>query len=285
MMRLNQFAAVFFDMDGTLYREDHVLPGVGELLAYLHEQRVPASFVTNNSANTGEELAERLAARGVRVPADEIYTACDAMMAWIEEKSAALGRPARVFNFAGRTLAQQLGSRGTFVASLQDGLTHGCDVLAVGTHFRENQAGFDLERAIDGLNLLMRGAEMVVGSNDRCFPIEGGRLEFGSGSWGRLFAYAASLPEGRAHYVGKPDRAFFRPLCQRLRVDPKHCLIIGDNLESDIQGGLQAGMKTALVLTGVSKREDVARTGIRPDGIYQDLRSLLEETRPPASPS
>ena len=83
-------------------------------------------------------------------------------------------------------------------------------------------------------------------------------MEFGSGSWGRLFTYAANLPKSKVHYAGKPDAAFFTPLVQALHLDPKRCLMVGDNLESDILGGIHAGMHTALVLTGVATPDHVA---------------------------
>ncbi len=169
-----------------------------------------------------------------------------------------------------------LGDRGRLVTSPDEP----CDVVALGTHFRENATTFDIERALVGLNLLTRqpGTHLVVGSADRVFPIEyrgGTGVEFGSGSWGALFSYAANLPPERAHYVGKPAPDFFGPLLRRLGVPATRCLIIGDNLESDILGGQRAGMSTALLLTGIAKRDDLLTAAVQPDAVFANLDALL----------
>src|SRR5690606_26701231 len=117
------------------------------------------------------------------------------------------------------------------------------------------------------LNHLFRGAEMVVGCADRVFPIADGQLEFGSGSWGMLFSHAARLPAKKIACTGKPERYFFEPHCEKIGVHPTRCLIVGDNRVSDIQGGINMGMKTALLMTGVTREADLAHTHVKPDFI------------------
>jgi 4-nitrophenyl phosphatase len=268
-MLLRDFDAVFFDMDGTLYREHRGLPGAAELIAHLRDSGRKFACVTNNSANTAEELRDRLAGLGVEVPSDSIYTACQAMAAWVRRRG---DRP-RVFNFAGHALPVELAGDAEFV----EGVTDACDVVAVATHMRENRIPFDFERSLVGLNLLRAGADLLVGCRDRVFPIEGGGVEFGSGSWAALFAFAAGLPPERITYAGKPEPEFFAPLCRKLGVEPSRCLMVGDNLESDIQGGRNAGMRTALVLTGVTRPEVVAGSAIQPDAVFADLVEVREK--------
>jgi HAD superfamily hydrolase (TIGR01450 family) len=265
-MRFSDFDAILFDMDGTLYREHHALPGVAGVLGKLRGAGHRMACITNNSANTSAELSQRLAKMGVEAPPEAIFTACHAMV----DAIAARWTGPRVFNFAGRALPVELAGRATLVERVEDG----CDAVAVGTHFRENAVPFDFERSLVGLNLLKRGAHLVVGCGDRVFPIQGGGVEFGSGSWGALFTFAADLPAERVTYAGKPEPGFFLSLCGRMKLDPKRCLIVGDNLESDIQGGQSVGMATALVLTGITTAEEARGHRIKPDLVVKDLEDL-----------
>jgi HAD superfamily hydrolase (TIGR01450 family) len=275
-MRFSDFDAVFFDMDGTLYREHHALAGGAEVVRHLLSIDKPHACVTNNSANTTSELSNRLAKMGVIVPPGRIYTACNAMADWIRALNLpGAGRRPHVFNFAGNALPVELANEAVFVESVEQ---H-CDAVAVGTHVRENATGFDFERSLVGLNLLKKGATLLVGCADRVFPIHGGGVEFGSGSWGRLFSFGANQPAEKIVHAGKPEPAFFRSLCKRYGVEPGRCAIIGDNLESDIQGGLGVGMKTALLMTGITTPRDLAASRITPDVVFEDMPALLKAMR------
>lgn len=270
-MRFSDFDAILFDMDGTLYREHHALPGVAEVLARLRGAGCRMACITNNSANTAPELSARLAKMGVEVAPEMIFTACHAMADTIIER----WRTPRVFNFAGSALPYELGQRATLVERLNEP----CDVVAVGTHFRENAVAFDFEQSLIGLNHLRKGAQLVVGCADRVFPIQGGDVEFGSGSWGMLFTYAANLPPSRVTYAGKPEPGFFLSLCRRMGFDPKRCLIVGDNLESDIAGGQSVGMTTALILTGITSEEEARAHHVRPDMVVSSMDDLWAKLR------
>jgi 4-nitrophenyl phosphatase len=89
-----------------------------------------------------------------------------------------------------------------------------------------------------------------------------------------MMAYAANI---RPVFTGKPEAFFFRELCRRLGSDPRRCVLLGDNLESDIAGARGVGMKTVLLLTGVTSREDAARAPdrLRPDWVSAGLPELL----------
>lgn len=266
-MKFADFDAVLLDMDGTLYLEGHGLPGAAELIAALRAAEVVTQCVTNNGANTSEQLAARLHRMGVDLPVDAIYTAAHAMAAFILD----LPEPRRVFNFSGIALPEVLAGQVTFVERVDEP----CDVVAVGTHMRENDIPFDFDRSLVGLTHLRNGATLVVGCADRVFPVAGGGVEFGSGSWGQLFAFGGNLPPGRMHHTGKPEPRFFLPLCARLGVDPRRCLMVGDNLESDIAGGQACGMTTALLLTGVTRESDIATSRVQPDYVFAGLPEIV----------
>lgn len=264
-MRLAEFEAVLFDIDATLCAHRHALAGAVELVSLIQSRGQPLACVTNNSAVTVAAQARRLAACGLLVPAERIYTSGRAMADWIRQR---WDRP-RVCNFAGGALHEELADVAAFIEDAGDP----CDVVTVGTHLRENAVDFSYDRAIRALYHLRQGAELLVGCADRIYMYDG-LPEFGSGAWGELFAFAASVPRHKVHYAGKPDPEFFLHLCQRLNVSPQRCLFVGDNLESDVAGGLSVGMTTALVLTGVSTRADVEAGRVRPHIVVDDLLQL-----------
>lgn len=272
-MRWTDFDAVLFDMDGTLYREHAALPGADRLISHLRRINKRVACVTNNSANTSDELSARLAQMGVTMPAGDIFTACHAMVDVILRIGHEGGRTPRVFNFAGKALPRELGDRAELVSRPDQP----CEVVAVGTHMRENAMPFDFDRSLVGLELLRHGAKLVIGCRDRVFPVVGGGVEFGSGSWGALFAFGAGVEESNMHYAGKPEATFFDALLNRIGVPPSRCVIIGDNLESDIRGGHDAGMKTALVLTGITSRDGADRAAVKPDAVFRDLDDLYDK--------
>jgi 4-nitrophenyl phosphatase len=123
------------------------------------------------------------------------------------------------------------------------------------------------------LMLVRRGAALVGICADRVYPSPRG-LEFGSGAHTTMLGYAAGV---QAVFVGKPEPLFFRKLCQKLGVQAHSCILIGDNIESDVVGAKALGMKTILVLTGVVGRGDLG--GIlpehQPDIVLEDLRQLF----------
>jgi len=123
------------------------------------------------------------------------------------------------------------------------------------------------------LALLRNGADLIGVCADRIYPSPRG-IEFGSGAFCQFLAYAANVTP---FFCGKPQPIFFQNLCQKLHVPPQNCLLIGDNLESDIAGGKRQGMKTVLTLTGVTtaaQSQHVADDR-RPDWVFEDLRSLV----------
>jgi 4-nitrophenyl phosphatase len=128
------------------------------------------------------------------------------------------------------------------------------------------------ERQRTAMLLLRQGAALVGICADRVYPSPRG-LEFGVGAMAAMLAYAAAV---KPIFCGKPEKIFFHELCDRLGVAPADCVLIGDNLESDIAGGKAVGMRTILALSGVSTRQDAERLPIelRPDAVIGDLREL-----------
>lgn len=263
---LSQYQAVLLDLDGTVYHEDHALPGAVELIRRLQERGRTYACLTN-STSSPERLSMRLKNMGVDVDPAHIYTAAAATADYVLERVAAdapRGRP-RVFNLSTEGIAEMLDGKVRWVEEAGEP----CDAVICGVPLNVF-ATEDRQRT--AMLLLRQGAALVAICADRVYPSPRG-LEFGVGAMAAMLAYAAAA---QPIYCGKPEKIFFHELCHRLAVDPARCVLVGDNPESDIAGGKGVGMRTILTLSGITTRESVATLPphLKPDAVIDDLRAL-----------
>jgi HAD superfamily hydrolase (TIGR01450 family) len=264
---LSQHEAVLLDLDGTIYHEDHALPGAIELIRRLQQKRRKYACLTN-STSSPQRIAARLSTMGVEVEPAHIYPAASAAADYVMERfPASIGRRPNVYNLATEGIAELLDGKVNWV----NGENDPCDAVICGVPLNV-YANDDRQRI--AMLLLRQGAALVAICADRVYPSPRG-LEFGVGAMAAMLAYAAGV---EPVYCGKPEKFFFHELCLRLAVDPTRCVLIGDNPESDIAGGKAVGMRTILTLSGIVSREDVATlpASRQPDAVINDLRDLSE---------
>jgi 4-nitrophenyl phosphatase len=256
------YAAVLLDLDGTIYHEDHCLPGALQLVHLLQKDSRPFACLTN-STTSPHRLAARLARMSMSIPPDHIYTAAAAAADYVVEKYPP--RP-RLFNLATEGLEEMLLDRVDWIQNSSEK----CHAVIAGAP-ANLYATEDRQRT--ALTLLRSGSDLIGVCADRVYPSPRG-IEFGSGAFCAFLAYAANVTP---FYCGKPQPIFFQNLCHKLHAAPQSCLLIGDNLESDIHGGKRLGMKTILTLTGVTTlaQSQHLPDDRRPDSIINDLRDLL----------
>ena len=281
---LSQYQAVLLDLDGTVYHEDHALPGAIDLIRRLQAQNQPYACLTNSTSSPAR-LADRLRGMGVEVDPLHIYTAASAACDYVlqrfgdpnavafiggEDSSTAPPRnppPSmpRVLNISTEGVEEMLDGK---VQWVMDGRER-CDAVICGVPLNVYATEDRLRAA---LTQLRKGSALIAICADRVYPSPRG-LEFGVGAFAAMFAYAADC---KPIYCGKPEPLFFRELCRRLGVRPERCVLVGDNLESDIAGARGVGMRTLLTLTGVATREDIeaAPPELRPDAVIQSLADL-----------
>lgn len=255
---LSRFEAILLDLDGTIYHEDHPLPGAVDFVRAL--QRAGRRYAClSNSISSPDKLAARLRTMGLDVPSALIYTAAVAAADYVVSHYP--GRP-RVFNLASRSMATLLDGRVDWVVDERQA----CEVVMAGGPSGD-MAGEDRQRV--ALELLRAGASLVGLCADRVFPSPRG-IEFGAGAMTAMLAYAANVVPV---FCGKPEPLFFLDLCARLGVSASNCALIGDNLESDVAGARRVGMTSILVLSGVARAADVAAhdDAYRPDYVVESL--------------
>ena len=262
MYDFSPYAGVLLDLDGTLYHDEHVLPGAVELIARL--QREGRAFAClSNTTTSPARVVTALAEMGIRIDEAHVYTAAAACVDYVRERWAP--RP-RVFNLATVGVHEMLDGH----VQLVQGPDEACDAVLCGNL---NSEYCTADRLRIGLELLRTGATLVGASPDRVYPSPRG-LEFGVGAVTAMLAYGANVTPV---FTGKPQALFFQKLCDRLGVPPARCVLVGDNLETDIQGARGIGMRTILTLTGITQRKHLANLAekLLPDEVVEDLRALV----------
>lgn len=250
------------DMDGVLWRGDQPLAGLTEFVAFLRQKQLPFMLATNNSSKQPTEYVTKLAKMGVdAVAPEQIITSGTATAAYLRGH---YPEGSRVYVVGMDGLRRILSSAGFVVVGDDDT----ADVTAV-------VCGIDFELSYATMRraaLLIRSGADFIGTNpDRTFPTPEGLVP-GAGS---LLAMLSAATDCEPVIIGKPERAMFSAALDQLAVEPATVLMIGDRLNTDIQGGRIAGLQTALVLTGVSTRDEVAVSDIQPDTIAENLLDLM----------
>ena len=226
----------------------------------------------SNSTLSPSRVCHALAEIGIELDPSRVHTAAGAACEHVAERFAAadLGRGPRVFDLMGDAVAELLGDAGRAeVVAVGD--RGPCDAVIVGT---PRSPSASPERQREAVRLARAGAAVVGSCADRVYPSpprDGDRRGGRSRPWWR------TRRARRRRSPASPEAVFFRTLCRRLGVEPSRCVLVGDNLESDVAGGRGVGMATVLVMGGVSTRDDVRRAGpdATPDAVVDSLGALL----------
>lgn len=259
MQNQSKKPAFLIDLDGTMYAGDDPIPGAGPFIHTLRAKGIPYLFVTNNSSRTPEAVASHLLAMGVQADPEEIVTSSQAAAQY----AAAAGRGRRVFMIGEAGLELALREAGLeLVEEEPDFVVQGID------------RAFTYDKLERAVSFIRAGAEYILTNPDRLLPA-GGRLVPGAG------AISGSIREATQTdpvTIGKPYGTIMRFALERLRHEGE-VWVIGDSLHTDIGAGHSAGLRTALVLTGVVTPEGVeqalqAAGSIQPDLIARDLPEL-----------
>jgi 4-nitrophenyl phosphatase len=244
------------DLDGVVYHGDRVIPSAPGFFRYLRDRRIPFLMTTNNSTLGPPEYVAKLARMDIEVAESEVLGSADATAAYLKQQAPTGGR------------AYVIGESGLKEA-----------IEGAGFTLAESDAQFvvvGLDRQLTYQKLttavrLVRGGAAFVGPNpDTTLPTDDGIIP-GAGSFQAAITAASGV---RPLIIGKPEPTMLQIGCQRLGLSPADTAIIGDRLDTDIVGGYRAGLRTILVLTGVSTRAEAEAVEVRPDHIFEDLPAL-----------
>jgi glycerol-1-phosphatase len=259
-MLAERYGCILFDLDGVLYRGEDAVPQAPPTMAELRRRGVRPVFLTNNSSRTPRQVADKLRAIGIEADPAEVVTSALATAELLAERGGG-----RAFVIGQDGVREALTDAGIRVL---EGEPEEADLVVVG--FDGGATYGSLKRAS---LLVQRGARLVATNADASYPAADG-LWPGAGA---LLSVITTTTGAEPEIVGKP----FHPLFEagRRRGGGGRPLVVGDRLDTDIEGAARLGWDTMLVLTGVSGREDVERTVIRPTVIAENVSALLEAPR------
>ncbi|MCK5849310.1 MAG: HAD-IIA family hydrolase [Kiritimatiellae bacterium] len=243
--------AIIFDLDGTVFRGDEEVPGASAFVKQQQHNGVRCFFVTNRSNRTSSVICEQLQGYGISCREDDILTSSQATAAYIKTGS--------VFYIGEDGLRQPLEEAGlTFTQDSPDYVVVGFDRL------------FTYDKMATACQLIDAGATFIATNPDKCLKMVNG-LTPGTGA---IVAAVAAGSEVDPVVIGKPERLIFDMALARLELQASEVIALGDNLETDVLAGNRVGMPTALILTGVSTRAQVAESSAQPTWVVEDYQEL-----------
>lgn len=256
-MDFNSKKGFICDMDGVIYHGNKILPGVPEFIEWLKKENKEYLFLTNNSGSTPRELQQKLARMGLDVPEKHFYTSALATAAFLKEQAPGCS-------------VYAIGEAGLFNALYDAGITmNDCnpDYVVIG----EGKA-YSLESLTKATNLVLNGAKLIGANSDVSGPIENGIAP----ACGALVSPIEMATGKKAYFCGKPNPLMMRTGLKLLHCHSAEAVMVGDRMDTDIISGLESGMSTVLVLSGVSTRETLNTYGYRPTIVLDGVGDIVK---------
>jgi NagD protein len=245
-------------MDGVLVHEEQAISGANEFLVRLRELGLPFLVLTNNSIYTRRDLSARLQASGLEVPEDAIWTSALATARFLEEQ-----RPGGS--------AFTIGEAGLTTALHEAGYTlteRDPDYVVLG-----ETRTYSFERISRAIRLIVAGARFIATNPDPTGPTPDGPLP-ATGSVAALISRATGV---EPYFVGKPNPLMMRTALNTLDAHSETTAMIGDRMDTDVVSGLEAGLQTILVLSGVTTRGEAERFPFRASRIVDSVADIVDE--------
>ena len=248
------------DMDGVIYHGNRLLPGVREFIQWLQDEEKEYLFLTNNSGYTPRELRQKLERMGMEIPEEHFYTSALATAAFLREQ--APGCSAYVIGEAG--LLNALYDAGITMNDVNP------DYVVVG----EGRT-YSLDTLTRATNLVLRGAKLIGANSDVSGPIEDGIAP----ACRALVAPIEMATGTQAYFCGKPNPLMMRTGLRILNCHSGDAVMVGDRMDTDVISGLESGMSTVLVLSGVTSREDLRTFAFRPSAVLDGVGDIVALAR------
>ncbi|WP_293695511.1 HAD-IIA family hydrolase [uncultured Agrococcus sp.] len=244
------------DMDGVLVHENHALPGASELIQQWLANGTEFLVLTNNSIYTPRDLAARLRASGLDVPEERIWTSANATAEFLRQQ-----KPDGT--------AFVIGEAGTITALHEAGFTmtdHDPDFVVVG-----ETRTYSFEAITQAIRLIAAGARFISTNPDATGPSRDGIMP----ATGAINALITKATGREPYIVGKPNPMMFRSALNQIGAHSEVTGMIGDRMDTDIVAGMEAGLHTVLVMTGISSRSSIVQYPFRPNEILEGVHELV----------
>lgn len=246
------------DMDGVLVHENQAIPGAAELINRWVDTSKRFLVLTNNSIYTPRDLRARLKASGLDIPEENIWTSALATAQFLKNQMP--GGRAYVIGEAGLTTA--LHEAGFILTDRHP------DFVVLG-----ETRSYSFEAITKAIRLILDGARFIATNPDATGPSADGPLP----ATGAVAALITAATNRDPYIVGKPNPMMFRSAMNRIEAHSETTAMIGDRMDTDIIAGMEAGLRTVLVLSGITQRPDIAKYPFRPDQVLNSVADLVPE--------
>ncbi len=253
-----QIAAFLTDMDGVLVHEGVPIPGATEFIGKLRASGKPFLVLTNNSIYTPRDLHARLTRFGFDLPEEAIWTSALATAQFLADQRP--GGSAYVIGEAGLTTAMH--AAGYIMTDFDP------DYVVLG-----ETRNYSFEAITTAVRLIHKGARFICTNPDVTGPSNEGLLP-AAGAIAAMITKATGI---EPYFVGKPNPMMMRSALNRIGAHSHSSAMIGDRMDTDVLCGLEAGLHTILVLTGIATKADVERFPYRPSRVIDSIADLIDE--------
>lgn len=263
---MNPIKNYIIDMDGVLIKGTDLIPGANEFVERLKQSEKGYLVLTNNSLYTPKDLAHRLQVLGLKISAEHIFTSAMATANFLHDQKP--GGTAYVIGESG--LTEAIHRVDYIITDINP------DYVILG-----ETTSYHYETITKAIRLIEGGAQFIATNPDVSGPTEAGTVP-GCGAMAALMEKAT----GKApFFVGKPNPLMMRSALNYLDVHSEDTVMVGDRMETDIVAGVESGMRTILVLTGVTRRTDVESFPYRPSWILESVAEIeIEAETEPQQP-
>jgi arabinose operon protein AraL len=257
------FKGFIFDLDGTVYLGEKLIPGAERVIRLLREQGAKVLFLSNKPLQTREEYAAKLTRLGIPTPASEVINSAFVLIHYLSRRAPG----AKVF---------VIGEAPLLAAMAHAGFQLTDDPEAIEYVVASFDRTFDYRKLHIAFQAIRRGAHFIATNPDRTCPFPEGELPDCAGIIAALEAVTEKSVEV---IVGKPSPITVKMVLEMTGLRAQDCILIGDRLETDMRMGLDSGMKVALVMTGVTTAEALEKSPWKPHYVFgsiADVESLLQ---------
>ena len=246
-----ELKAIVIDLDGSVYYGNKIIEKADEAINSL-DRKYTVSFLTNNSSLSRADYVRKLENFGISCSKYRVITSGYASARYIKRKYGG----SRVYVIGEKGLKNELIEQDIKICEDE------CDIVLVGL-----DSDFDYKKMAKALRFILEGALFIATNTDPFLITDEGIIP----GTGALISSIEIASGKKAIVTGKPSKFMIDLILNELRVKPKEILVVGDKLETDILMGIEGGMRTALLLTGASKMEDVKKSKITPGYIFKSV--------------
>lgn len=258
---MKRIRAFIFDLDGTVYLGENAIPGAVETIATLRARGIKTVFISNKPLEPGRAYAEKLSRLGIPTVADDVITSVNVLANYFQRTAPG----ARVFVIGEPPLIAELRQAGLRIVEEPAQIEYVIAAFDRTFDYRKWNIAFQA--------IKFHGAHFVATNADQSCPVDGGEIPDCAGI---IAALETTTGKPVEFVAGKPSPLIIQTAIARMNVRVAECVVVGDRLETDIVMGRAAGAQTALVLTGVTRREHLANATVQPDYVLENIEGLMK---------